>query len=429
MPTFSRYQKQVVAIIAFLQFTIILDFMILSPLGAFLLRDMHLQTSQFGSVVSAYAFSAGISGLLTAGFADKFDRKKLLLFFYAGFVLGTFLCAIATSYKFLLIARVVTGLFGGVIGSIGFAIITDLFPMEVRGRVMGIVMTAFSAAQVLGLPVGLILANTFSWHAPFVLIGGVSLAVGFVIVSVLKPVDAHLKIASTRNPLVHLGRTAVKGRYVQTFLATMLMTTGGFMLMPFGSAFSVHNLGLDLKTQVPIIYFVTGITSAVAGPLVGRLSDGIGKYKMFCVGTVLGMIIVGIYCNLGQTPLGWILPLNALLFVAITARMISASALTSGVPEPQDRGAFMSINQSGSQFAGGVAAQVAGLIVVQAPDGKLLHYGVLGYVVMSAMFVTIVMLYPIHRMVHEKLARRPQQPAAVPAAPPPAPAEAEAAAP
>ena len=178
---FTSYQKLVIAILAFLQFTIILDFMILSPLGAILIPTLKITTSQFGLVVSAYAFSAGISGFVAAGFADRFDRKKFLLFFYSGFVVGTLLCGIAPTYEFLLFSRVVTGMFGGVIGSIVFAIATDLFPMEVRGRVMGVVQTAFAASQVLGLPLGIYFSNHFGWHAPFIMIVMGSLSVGAVI--------------------------------------------------------------------------------------------------------------------------------------------------------------------------------------------------------------------------------------------------------
>ena len=156
--------------LAFLQFTIILDFMIISPLGAILLRDLHLPTQKFGLVVSVYAFSASLSGLLAAGFADRFDRKKLLLFFYTGFTGGTLFCGLAPTYQLLLAARIVTGVFGGVIGSISMAIITDLFPLNMRGRVMGVVQTSFAASQVLGLPLGLYLANRWGWHAPFLMI-------------------------------------------------------------------------------------------------------------------------------------------------------------------------------------------------------------------------------------------------------------------
>lgn len=418
-PPFTRYQKFVVAVLAFLQFTIVLDFMILSPLGAFLLRDLGIATSQFGLVVSAYAFSAGIAGLLTAGFADRFDRKKLLLFFYCGFVLGTFLCAIAPNFHFLLIARIVTGLFGGVIGSISFAIITDLFPLQVRGRVMGVVQTAFAASQVLGLPLGLYLANHFSWHAPFFMVAAAALLVGVVIAIFLKPIDEHLhlhpNVRSERNPLQHLLKTVSQRRYVQAFAATILLATGGFMLMPFGSAFTVHNMGIPLAS-LPLIYMVTGVSSIVSGPIMGRLSDTIGKYPMFCIGTFVGMAVVGIYCNLGHTPIGWVIAINIVLFMAIMARMISASALTSAVPDLPDRGAFMAVNSSLQQLSGGVASSVAGMIVVQNPDGRLAHYPILGYVVMAAMTITVAMMYPIHKAVQQKVAAGGDQRFAAPPA-------------
>jgi len=403
MPTFTRYQKFVIAMLAFLQFTIVLDFTILSPLGAFLLRDLGIVTSQFGLVVSVYAFSAGISGLLTAGFADKFDRKKLLLFFYCGFVLGTLLCALSANFHFLLVARVVTGLFGGVIGSISFAIITDLFSLQVRGRVMGVVQTAFSASQVMGLPLGLYLANHHGWHAPFFIIAGVAVVVGVVIATFLKPIDQHLKVCSKVNPLRHLLKTMAQGRYLRGFAATILLATGGFMLTPFSSAFTVHNLGISLD-RLPLVYMITGVSSMVLGPIMGRLSDAMGKYVIFCAGTALGMVMVGIYCNLGLTPIAWVIVVNVLLFAAIMARMVSSSALTSGIPDVEDRGAFMAVTSSLQQLSGGVASSVAGLIVVQSSDGRLLHYPTLGVVVMSAMFITIAMMYPIHRTFMARLA-------------------------
>lgn len=404
MPSvFTRYQKFVVAILAFLQFTIILDFMVISPLGFFLLRDMHITTRQFGLVVSAYAFSAGASGLLAAGFADKFDRKRLLLFFYVGFLLGTALCGVAQSYPFLVGARIVTGLFGGVVGSIVVAIVADLFPLEVRGRVMGTIQTAFAASQVLGLPLGWELANRWGWHMPFFMILAVGAPVGVVIALRLQPIVEHLKIPSTRNPVRHLVATVSQERYLQTFLATMMLATGGFMLMPFGSTFTTNNLGIS-PDNVKWIYMGTGAVTLIAGPLLGRVADAIGKYKLFAIGSVAGAVLVGIYCNLGRTPLYAVLGLNAVLFVAITCRMISASALISAVPDLPDRGAFMSINASVQQLSGGLASALAGLIVVQAADGHLEHYPVLGWVVMSVMTLVMLLMYPINRAVMRKAA-------------------------
>ena len=387
----SNYQKFVIAILAFLQFTVILDFMVLSPLGAILMDQLAIEPSRFGLVVSAYAFSAGISGLLTAGFADRFDRKKLLLFFYSGFMLGTLLCALAPNFHFLLIARIITGLFGGVINSIGFAIITDLFTLEYRGRVMGFVQMAFSASQVLGLPIGLVLANTYNWHAPFWFIGGIGIAVGAIIAVYMQPIREHLKEASPGSPTKHLFTTLTKPSYVQAYIATGLMTTGGFMLMPFASAFSVHNLGLTLE-QLPLLYGVTGVFNIALGPLIGNWSDRYGKYLFFAIGTGISLTTILYYTHLGLSPLWLVIIVNVVLFLGITTRRISGSALMTGVPAMTDRGAFMSVSSSIQQFSGGIASTIAGMIVLQQDNGPLQRYDVLGYVVSCTMVLVAILM-------------------------------------
>lgn len=390
--------KFVTLLLAFLQFTIILDFMVLSPLGAMLLDDLRISTSQFGLVVSAYAFSAGAAGLLTAGFADRFDRRKLLLFFYSGFLVGTLLCGVAPNYPMLLGARTITGLFGGVIGSISMAIVADLFALETRGRVMGVIQTAFAASQVLGIPIGLWLATRWGWHAPFLLIAAVGIAVGVVIAVYLRPVDKHLKEQTGHDPVAHLLRTVTTADYLRGFAATVFLATGGYMLMPFGSAFAVNNLGLRLD-QLPTLYMLTGVFAIFAGPILGRVSDRIGKYRVFLIATLAGMALVAVYTRLGLTPFWEVAVLNVVLFFCVSGRMISASALNSGVPLPADRGAYMSISSSMQQLSGGVASAVAGLIVVQTESGKIEHYETLGYVVVCAMLATIVLMYSIDRLV------------------------------
>lgn len=402
-PTFTGYEKFIIALLATLQFTVVLDFMVLSPLGYILLDKLSITTSQFGLVVSAYAFSAGASGLLTAGFADKFDRKKLLVFFYIGFLVGTLFCGIAPTYHLLLAARVFTGIFGGVIGSISFAIITDLFAINVRGRVMGFVQMAFASSQVLGIPIGLYLANKFNWHAPFLMIVGLGLIVGVLIVTQMKPIDAHLKNPRKGNAFQHLAKTLARPDYLQGFAATALLATGGFMLMPFGTAFGVHNLGIA-EASLPTLYMVTGISMLVFSPMIGKLSDKAGKYKVFLMGSVITCIMTLIYCNLSVTPLWIIIGLNVLLFVGITGRMISASALMTAVPDPQDRGAYMGINSSIQQIAGGLASLLAGFIVSETSTGFIENYPLLGDVVVFAVIVTALMMYRIHKYVAAKLA-------------------------
>ena len=393
---FTGYEVFIIAILSILQFTIVLDFMVLSPLSAILLEEMHITTAQFGLVVSAYAFSAGASGLLAAGFADRFDRKKILMFFYTGFIIGTFLCGIAPSYNLLLAARIVTGIFGGVIGSVSYAIITDLFALEVRGRVMGYVQMAFATSQVLGIPVGLYLAHWWDWHAPFLLIVAVSVVVFAAVFFRMRPVAAHLSLQAAHSPFRHLTKTVSQARYLKGFAATILLSTGGFMLMPFGAAFAVNNLGVTME-ELPLIYMVTGIVSMMAGPFLGKMADQIGKMKLFIYGSVLSMILVVFYTHLGVSPLWFLILVNAVLFVGVTSRMIASSALTTAVPEPADRGAFMGINSSVAQISGGIASALAGMIVFQTNSGHIERYPVLGFIVAASMGITIWMMHIINQ--------------------------------
>jgi predicted MFS family arabinose efflux permease len=399
---FNGYEVFIIAILAILQFTIVLDFMVLSPLGEQLMDELNITPEQFSYVVSAYAISAGISGLLAAGFADRFDRKKILLFFYAGFIVGTLLCGIAPNYNFLLGARIVTGIFGGVIGSVSFAIITDLFKLEVRGRVMGFVQMAFASSQVLGIPVGLYLANHLGWHSPFLMIVGVSVIIGIIIIGYMKPINAHLQIQSDRTALQHFGHVISESRYLKAFFATTLLATGGFMLMPFASAFSVHNLGIS-RNDLPMLYMITGIFSMAAGPIIGKFSDKFGKYTLFLIGTVISIVMVLIYCNLGITPLWMVIAINTIMFFGIMGRIISSSALMTAVPDMKDRGAFMGINSSFQQISGGIAAIIAGLIVVRQSDtSPVENYNTLSYVVTATMIITAFFMYFINKHVLKK---------------------------
>jgi predicted MFS family arabinose efflux permease len=378
--------------------------MIISPLGAIVMPALNIGPRQFGWAVSAYAFSAAISGLSAAGFADRFDRKRLLLFFYCGFVLGTAMCALAPNYHLLLVARIVTGLFGGVIGSIVLAIATDLFPLEMRGRVMGFIQTAFAGAQVLGLPAGMYLANRWSWHMPFLAIILIAVPASLIIALYMKPVAAHLAFRQEHSPWRHLARTILEPRYTLAFATTALLATGGYMLMPFSSAFIVNNIGLTLQ-DLPSVYLVTGLCTVFTGPLVGKASDRFGKFQTFFFGTAVTLVMVAIWTNLGPVSLTTVIIVNVLMFVGIFSRMIPSQALISAIPEVSKRGSFNAIGASMQQFSGGIASVVAGMIVSRASTGQLEHFNLLGYIVMGTALVSLTLMYFIHRTVPERLAR------------------------
>lgn len=398
-PKFSSYQVLVIMLLALTQFTVILDFMVMSPLGDMLMKSMELTTSQFGFAVSAYAFSAGISGLLTAGFADKFDRKKLLLFFYIGFIAGTLFCGLSTSYYMLMAARIITGLFGGVIGSISMAIMADLFTLEQRGRAMGFMQMGFGASQVLGIPISLYIANHWGWQSPFLMIVALATIIWLVVVLKLQPINKHLEVRSDKSAITHLWHTLRLRDYRIGFLSTALMSLGGFMMMPWGSAFAVNNLGVTYE-QLPILFMVGGVSSLFIMPMVGKLSDQFDKFKIFTIAAIWMMIVVVVYTNLGHVPFWFIILMNIVMMIGIMSRMVPAMALTSALPQMQDRGAFMSINSSLQQIAGGIAAAIGGMIVVQpTKTSPLQHYDTLGYLIVGIITVNIIMVYRVSEII------------------------------
>jgi predicted MFS family arabinose efflux permease len=402
IPPFTSYQKFIIALLALLQFTVILDFMVISPLGDILMKTLDMSTANFGFAVSAYAFSAGISGLLAAGFADKFDRKKLLVFFYTGFIIGTVFCALATNYWMLLSARIVTGLFGGVIGSVSLAIVTDLFVVHQRGRVMGFIQMAFATSQILGIPLGLYFANMWGWHSAFLMIAAVGVLILISVIAKMQPVVKHLELQSDKNAFLHLWHTISNKRYQVGFASIALLSVGGFMLQPFGTAFLVNNIHISHE-ELPLVFFFTGLSVLVIMPLIGKLSDKVSKFRLFAAGSAISVIMVIIYTNLTPIPLWEIIAINMILFMGIMSRMIPATTLNTSIPEMKDRGAYMAITSSLQQIAGGFAAVCAGLIVhQQTKTSPLEHYNTLGYVIAVITTCSVFLIWRVDRMVNPK---------------------------
>ena len=399
---FNKYQILVITILALTQFTVVLDFMVMSPLGDKLMKAMQLTPQQFGIAMFSYAFSAGISGFLTAGFADSFDRKKLLLFFYIGFIVGTLFCGLANTYPLLIAARVFTGLFGGVIGSISMAIVSDLFTLEQRGRVMGFMQMGFGASQVLGIPISLYIANRWGWQSPFFMIVVLAFIIWLVLTLKLKPITKHLEVKNKDNALKHLIHTISQKNYRIGFLATALMSLGGFMIMPWGSVYAINNLNVT-EAQLPLLFMISGVATLIIMPIIGKLSDKIDKFKLFTIASAWMIMVVLIYANLVPVPFWIVVILNVMMMMGVMARMIPSVALVSALPELRDRGAFMSINSSLQQLAGGIAAAIGGMIVVQKDNfSPIEHYDTLALVVAVFVGICVYVLSLVSKIVKDK---------------------------
>jgi predicted MFS family arabinose efflux permease len=400
---FTPYQIIVLALLALLQFIVILDFMIIAPIGHILTKTLDITTKQFGLVVSSYIFSAAISGIISAGFIDKYDRKKVLLFFFIGFITGTLFCALSNSFNTLLASRIITGIFGGVVISLTMTIISDVFAMNQRGRAMSTVQMSFAASQILGIPLGLFIADQLGWHSVFFLIVVVSLLILFVIYLKLKPMKAHLNLALVSNPFLHVWRTLKDPKHLTGFSATIVLGMG-MMLQPFVSIFLVYNLHLT-HAQVPLVFMATGTAAFFVMPLVGKLSDKFDKFKIYLIGSLATLIIIPVYTHLPVVPLWVVLTMNVCMFAAIMSRMGPFQALNSMIPQPSDRGAYMSISSSLQQMAGGLGIMIAGGIVFQStPESPLQNFDILGYVAMGFSVLAVYLVYRVSRVVKHNMA-------------------------
>ncbi|MCD6063882.1 MAG: transporter [Flavipsychrobacter sp.] len=394
----SAKERIILLLLAALNFTHIMDFMIMMPLGNFLMPYFDITSQAFSMLVAAYTFSAGISGFAAAFFVDRYDRKKVLLFGFAGFLIGTVCCAVAPSYGLLLAARIIAGLFGGLISAQVLSIVSDLIPYERRASAMGMIMAAFSVASVFGVPFGLYLANHFSWHAPFYFVAGLGVVLLPFIMRFIPAMDKHV-YAATQNKIdpITLVKDVMRNRSQVLALglsATLMM--GHFMIIPFLNPFMEFNKGFS-KTQTPMIYFVGGLLTLFTSPMFGRVADKLGKFRLFSILATAALVPVAIITNLPQIPFAVVLCITGFWFVVSSGRAIPAQAMISHVVPPDRRGSFMSFNSSIQQVFVGLASIVAGFIVVKQPDNTILHYNITGYISIAIAICCIYIAYRLNR--------------------------------
>lgn len=373
-----------------MQFSHIVDFMIMMPLGPQLMRMFEITPKQFGLLVSSYTFAASLSGFLAAFFVDRFDRKKTVLFFYSGFALATLLCALSPNYYSLLVTRAMTGAFGGILGSLIFAIVGDSIEAARRGSAMGIVMGAFSIASIFGVPFSLYLANTFSWHAPFFFLGLVSLLIVGVAGKQLPAVNAHLQKGMKHDsPVQTLFRVATDSNQLLALCFLFLLVMGQFTVIPFMSPSFVANGGLS-EAQLPLIYLFGGVVSMVTSPLVGRAADKYGKKRVFTIGALGSIIPLYLITNMGPSSVYYLIPVSCLFFLGMGARMVPAMSMVTSTVKMQYRGSFMSLSSSTQQMSAAFASFIAGLIVVKSETGTLENYDIVGYIAIIGTILAVL---------------------------------------
>jgi predicted MFS family arabinose efflux permease len=381
----TRQEWLLLLVLAAVNFTHILDFVIMMPLGPQFKQDLHLSDQWFGFLVSAYAFSAALAGLLAAWFIDRFDRKTALLGLYAGFTVGTLCCAAAPDYPLLLAARALTGAFGGVVAACILAIVGDAFPGMRRGRAMGAIMSAFSVASIVGIPVGLYLANLLNWRAPFIALACLSAAVFVLIGLVLPPMRGHLVRGRTVNKLRVV---FLEPAHLRAYLLMTAIVLSTFMIVPYLASYLVANTGRT-NEELPYVYLCGGLATLVTMTLFGWLSDRFGKLLMFRSLALFTMVPILLVTNLPHVALTTALMVSTLFMVTTSGRMVPAMALITASATPRNRGGFLSVNASVQQTAMGLASALGGLMLGQGANGELTRFPLVGGLACAATLASI----------------------------------------
>jgi predicted MFS family arabinose efflux permease len=363
--------------LAAINFTTIVDFIIIMPLGPQYMRVFSISPAQFGVIVSSYALSAGISGIAAGFFLDRFDRKRALLTLYTGFTLGTLFCALAQTYHLLVAARALAGAFGGVTGALLLAIVGDVVPEHRRGAAMGMIMSAFSIANICGVPLGLMLASGFNWHVPFFALAGLSGIILAILGRVMPPLRSHLAHLREEPPTSRMLAILSATTHQKAFLFMGMLTFTGFVIFPYFPNYLVANVGLTEK-QLPWIYVCGGCCTMFSMNWIGRWADRSGKRRVFILVSTVAIVPILLVTNLPAVPLVVAVAVSTLLMIFMSGRFVPAMALMTASIEARHRGGFMSINSSVQQLAAGVAAWISGIILGQTATGQITHFSVTG---------------------------------------------------
>ncbi|MCL4799977.1 MAG: MFS transporter [Burkholderiales bacterium] len=384
------------AALAGVQFSQILDFMILMPLGAQLMRLFGITPTQFGLLVSVYTFAAALMGFMAALVVDRFDRRTTLIVLYACFGATTLVAATAQSYAWLLGARAAAGAFGGVLGATVFAIVGDAIPEARRGRALGVVMSAFAVASIAGVPIALYLAGRFGWRAPYFMLTALAVAISALIAIAVPRVRGHVASARARRPLAGLAAVFGRASHRRTLAFTALVTLSGFLVVPFVAPYLVLNVGVSDR-DLPIVYFVGGIATFFFVRRVGGMADRHGRHPVFAAVAALSAVGILVTTHLPPLPL-WAATIAAVYFMAtLSGRFVPAMAIITSAVAPAVRGSFMSFNAAVQQLAAGIASFAASTLVGTDAAGRLTHYGTAGLASVAAIAAAIALARTIHR--------------------------------
>ncbi|MEK6566892.1 MAG: MFS transporter, partial [Bacteroidota bacterium] len=317
-----------------------------------------------------------------------------LLTLYAGFAVGTGMCALAPTYEFLVGARLLAGSFGGVLGSLVLAIVGDVIPYARRGAAMGVITSAFSVASVAGVPTGLYIAAHLGWHATFLALAGLCVLILLVAVWIVPSIRGHLVDSVSRHPLETLKVMLFNRNHTRVFLFVAMLMFGGFTVFPFISPYLVYNLGIQ-ESDLTYVYGLGGLFTIFTSRIIGKLADRYGKPRVFGIVASLSAIPTLAVTSLPAMALPWVLVCTTFFFILASGRSVPAFAMITASVDSSLRGSFMSFNSSIQMWSAGLASFAAGVLITNGPHGELFRYGWVGVMASSS---TIACVFLANRL-------------------------------
>jgi predicted MFS family arabinose efflux permease len=389
-------ERKIVLLLAAVQFVNILDFMIVMPLGPDFAASLGIPTSRLGIIGGSYTAAGAIGGLAGAAFLDRFDRRTALAVALAGLVAGTAAAGLAQGFPALVAARVWAGLFGGPATSLALATLADVVPAERRGRAMGALMGAFSAASVLGVPVGLRLAVIGGWRLPFFAVAGLGALVVGGTLALMPQMPASARAPAGQAAAASPARALFGDRLVRlSYLAMAAAYLGAFAVISNLATFMLYNLGYP-RAHLDQLYLAGGVVTFFAMRAAGVIVDRHGPMPVVAFGNLLMAALLAACFVPAHTPV----PV-AVMFVGFmlgnSVRMVGLNTQASKIPPPAERGRFMSGQSVVQHLAAALGAGMSSVLLVERPDHSLGRIDVLAGTAVALTLIVPLLAAAIQR--------------------------------
>lgn len=383
-----------IALVVFLvQFTNALEYMMVTPLFPLMAERFGQDVSQAGYVASSYTLASVISGLVGFFFLDRLHKKSVIISSLLMIGLLTSLVPLMSSFPFLLMIRFITGLLGGILLAAVMALLLDLIPKEVRGKMIALVLSAFPLVSITGLPLTLWLAKTWQWQGAFYLLAGICLLSMIAIIVVIPSAKIPAGDSLMPVPKLRLNRQILLGA-----ISPGISNVGTFMLVPL--LVPIYQVLLQMPaSEIPWLFFIGGIGALVGTKLAGRWNHP-HQISYLLLGST-GVLLLSIL-DLGlMIPARWFAySFSFLLMFATYLRFTGITILCANIPKATERGGFTALQTAFNHLSASIAFMVAA-IGLQQREFSIETFSFVLYLILVSILLLMPCLWELKRCYSE----------------------------